>query len=129
VPRAERSGITRACAVRVGSAIRGVTRVDVGGTCDAADRGMKETKIKLPELAILAATRAMAGLGIGFLLSEFIGKKRRHLVGWPLFAVGALSTIPLAIELFKKSDDADKPMSDAANGKSWRSPEPAPMAH
>jgi hypothetical protein len=54
----------------------------------------------LPELILLAATRGMIGVGIGLLLSNRLSRKRRRVVGLPLFLIGALSTIPIAIHLF-----------------------------
>lgn len=61
---------------------------------------MKEARITLPELALLAGTRAILGAGIGLLLSDRLSPQTRKGVGWSLFAMGALSTIPLAIDVF-----------------------------
>jgi hypothetical protein len=61
---------------------------------------MRETKITIPELALLAGTRALAGAGIGLLLANRLSDDQRRAVGWTLFLVGALSTIPLAFEVF-----------------------------
>lgn len=61
---------------------------------------MRERRVTLPELVLLAATRGMIGLGAGLLLSERLGRDRRVAVGWTLLTVGALSTIPLALQLF-----------------------------
>lgn len=64
---------------------------------------MRETRAPLPLIFLIAATRGIAGVGIGLLLSERIGRKHRREVGGVLLGIGALSTIPLAIGLFKKS--------------------------
>jgi hypothetical protein len=61
---------------------------------------MKETRISIPELVLVAGTRAILGAGLGLLLSDRLSDENRKAVGWSLFAVGALSTIPLAIEVF-----------------------------
>jgi hypothetical protein len=61
---------------------------------------MKETRISVPELALIAGTRAILGVGAGLLLADRLSHKKRKAVGWSLFLVGALSTIPLAIEVF-----------------------------
>jgi hypothetical protein len=61
---------------------------------------MRETKITIPELVLLAGTHALAGAGIGLLLANRLSDDQRKAVGWTLFLVGALSTIPLAFEVF-----------------------------
>ena len=63
---------------------------------------MKKTEITLPELALIAGTRGMLGAGAGLLLAERLNKDQRRAVGWTLLLVGALSTIPLAIDIFSK---------------------------
>ena len=61
---------------------------------------MREHRVTVPELALIAGTRGMLGVGIGLLLSERLGSHRRRTVGWTLLAIGAISTIPLALRLF-----------------------------
>jgi hypothetical protein len=61
---------------------------------------MKETRITLPELILVAGTRAALGAGLGLLLADRFAAGQRRAVGWTLFLVGALSTIPLALEIF-----------------------------
>ncbi len=60
---------------------------------------MRETNITLPELGLVAGTRAALGAGIGLLLADRLSAEQRRAVGWTLFCVGALSTIPLAFEI------------------------------
>jgi uncharacterized membrane protein len=61
---------------------------------------MRETRISLPELALVAGTRAALGGGLGLLLADRLRPEQRRAVGWTLFLVGALTTIPLALEVF-----------------------------
>jgi hypothetical protein len=61
---------------------------------------MRETRITLPELGLVAGTRAMLGAGVGLLLADRLSADQRRAIGWTLFLVGALSTIPLAFEVF-----------------------------
>jgi hypothetical protein len=61
---------------------------------------MRETRVSFPELAVVAATRGMLGVGAGLLLAPRLGSERRRAVGMTLFVVGVLSTIPLALEIF-----------------------------
>ncbi len=60
---------------------------------------MRETQITLPELALVAGTRAALGAGLGLLLADRLAADQRRAIGRTLFLVGALSTIPLAFEI------------------------------
>ena len=60
---------------------------------------MRETQITLPELGMIAGTRAVLGAGIALLLADRLGDRERKAVGWTMVLFGALSTIPLAIEV------------------------------
>jgi hypothetical protein len=60
----------------------------------------KETKITLPKLGLIAATRGMLGTGIGLLTSSHLKDTRRKTLGWTLLGIGVLSTIPLAYSVF-----------------------------
>jgi hypothetical protein len=64
---------------------------------------MKQLKVSVPELAFIAATRGILGAGIGLLLAERLRKGRRHALGWTLAAVGALSTIPAAAAIRRRT--------------------------
>jgi hypothetical protein len=65
---------------------------------------MKTYAVTVPEIAIVAATRGMAGAGIGLLVSDFLRPDTRRTLGWTLLAIGALSTIPIAMALFGKRE-------------------------
>lgn len=56
----------------------------------------------LPEIMLIAGTRVIGGVGIGLLLADMIRENKRKKIGWRLFLVGAISTIPLAIDVFSK---------------------------
>lgn len=66
---------------------------------------MREHRITLPHLGLISVTRAMIGFGAGLLLAKRIGRARASTVGWALVGAGALSTIPLAIKLFRNRVD------------------------
>ena len=68
---------------------------------------MKTVSLTLPELALLAGTRAALGAGVGVLLGEKLKPEQRQAVGWTLLAVGLLTTIPLALEVFGKREASD----------------------
>jgi hypothetical protein len=67
---------------------------------------MKTVTLTLPEIALLAGTRAALGAGIGLLLADKLNLEQRQAVGWTLCAVGLLTTIPLAAEVFAKRNPA-----------------------
>jgi hypothetical protein len=68
---------------------------------------MRETRITLPELVLIAGTRVALGFGLGLLLAPRFPEGERRGVGWTLLSVGALSTIPLALEVFGRSRMAE----------------------
>lgn len=63
---------------------------------------MKSVNVSLPEAILVIGTRAMAGVGIGLLVANHMIASERRKVGWSLFAIGALSTIPLAMRIFPR---------------------------
>jgi uncharacterized membrane protein YfcA len=69
---------------------------------------MRETRITLPELGLIAGTRGMLGAGIGLLLADRLPEGQRKAVGWTLLLVGAVITIPLAIEVLAASQPVDQ---------------------
>jgi hypothetical protein len=68
---------------------------------------MKTVRLTLPEIALMAGTRAALGAGIALLLGERLKPEQRPAVGWTLLVVGLLTTIPLALEVFGKRDSDD----------------------
>jgi hypothetical protein len=60
---------------------------------------MRETRVTLPELGLIAGTRVLLGVGVGLLLANWLAPDQRRAAGWALFIAGAASTIPLAFEV------------------------------
>ena len=58
--------------------------------------------ITLPELFLIAGTRVVLGVGLGLLLSDKLNNDQRKAAGWTMLAVGAISTIPLAVDVLGK---------------------------
>ena len=56
--------------------------------------------MSVPELALIAGTRAILGVGIGLLLADCLRSDQREAVGWTMFAIATVSTIPLGFEIF-----------------------------
>ena len=70
---------------------------------------MKQANLPLPELGMIAATRAMLGAGLGLLLADKFPQTTRKQLGWTLLLVGALSTIPLGFDVFRRLHHGNNP--------------------
>ena len=64
---------------------------------------MKKITIDLPELMLIVGTRALLGGGIALLITDTMERKDRRLLGWTLALVGAVTTVPLAMELLAEN--------------------------
>ena len=73
-------------------------------TIKGVKRQMKQHEVTVPQIGLIAGTRAMLGAGIALLLSEKLSGEQRRAIGWTLVAVGALTTIPLALQLLSDDD-------------------------
>ncbi len=62
---------------------------------------MNRAPLSVPEIAIIGGTRALLGAGVGLLLADRMNDDERRAVGWTLVAVGALTTIPIAVQVFR----------------------------
>jgi hypothetical protein len=56
---------------------------------------MKETGLTLPQVWLIATTRAVLGGGIALLFADRLSERQRKAAGWALFLAGAASTVPL----------------------------------
>ena len=70
---------------------------------------MQARTISIPTLALIGSTRGMLGAGLGLLLANKLSDVRRRGVGKSLLAVGLLSTIPLAMHIFRSKPAATSP--------------------
>lgn len=75
---------------------------------------MKKRNFTLSEIALIASTRGMLGTGIGLLLSSRLSRDQRRAVGWTLVAVGAITTVPLLLNVFGQDEDSEKTRLRAA---------------
>jgi hypothetical protein len=63
---------------------------------------MQQASLTYPELALLGGTRVALGAGVGLLVSNKFNQDQRKAAGWVLFAVGALTTIPIVLGILAK---------------------------
>jgi hypothetical protein len=62
----------------------------------------RKPKLPRPELGLFAATRAMLGAGVGLIVADKLGEDERKVIGWTLFLMGVVSTVPLVRDIFSK---------------------------
>ena len=70
---------------------------------------MSKSNVKtltVPQIAIIAGTRGALGFGAGLLLADKFRGTQRKALGWSLFLAGVASTIPIAMHLFRKKEEA-----------------------
>lgn len=60
---------------------------------------MRERHVNLPTIGLIAGTRVALGIGIGLLLADRLTPEQRRAAGFALVGFGALTTIPLALEV------------------------------
>jgi hypothetical protein len=58
--------------------------------------------LTFPELGLIAGTRGMLGAGIALVLADRLDAAQRKAVGRTLLLVGAISTIPLLMQVLHK---------------------------
>jgi hypothetical protein len=69
---------------------------------------MRDTHVTFPELGLIAGTRVLLGAGLGLLLADRLPEGSRKAVGWTLLLVGAITTIPLALQVLGDNRSADR---------------------
>jgi len=70
--------------------------------------------LSVPELAFVAATRGMVGAGIGLLAASYLSLPTRKAVGWTLLAIGALTTLPIAVAVYARRHGKEDALTLAA---------------
>jgi hypothetical protein len=68
---------------------------------------MVERGLTIPEILLIGGTRAALGAGLGLLFADKLSPDARRGAGWALLAVGALSTIPLVLDVLGKPQLAE----------------------
>ncbi|HVT29508.1 MAG TPA: hypothetical protein VHE81_15940 [Lacipirellulaceae bacterium] len=73
---------------------------------------MYRTSLSIPEIAIIAGTRAALGAGVALLLADRLNQDQRRAVGWTLTGVGAISTLPIVVQLLSDRHEAQREASE-----------------
>lgn len=68
---------------------------------------MWEKSFTIPEIILIAGTRVAFGAGLGLLIAGKLNSDVRKGAGWALLAVGALSTVPLVVDVVSKPQLAE----------------------
>ena len=63
---------------------------------------MTERGLTIPELVLIAGTRVAFGAGLGLLIADKLSRDARKGAGWALLAIGALTTIPILMDVLNK---------------------------
>jgi hypothetical protein len=69
---------------------------------------MRERGLTIPEIMLIAGTRVALGVGLGLLIADKLSRDARKGAGWALLAVGALSTVPIAVDVLGKPQVAER---------------------
>jgi len=82
---------------------------------------MNRTPLSIPEIAMIGGTRAALGAGVGLLLADRLTDDQRRAVGWTLVAVGAITTIPIVVQLMTSQKSASHDGDSGSRGAPMRS--------
>lgn len=63
---------------------------------------MTKKSLTIPQIILIGGTRAAFGAGLGLLISDKLSRDARKGAGWALLAIGALSTIPIVMDVLNK---------------------------
>jgi hypothetical protein len=63
---------------------------------------MREIKIPIPEIGLIAGTRMALGVGVGLLLADRLSREQRQAAGIALVAIGGLTTFPLVADVLAR---------------------------
>ena len=69
---------------------------------------MKQVSLTIPEIGLIAGTRAAGAAGLALLLSNRMDPEQRRSIGWTLLAVGLITTVPLVAQVFGKSHACER---------------------
>ena len=68
---------------------------------------MRQKSFTIPEIILIGGTRIALGVGVGLLIADKLSRDMRKGAGWALLAIGALSTVPLVMDVLSKPSLAE----------------------
>ncbi len=63
-------------------------------------------QLSLPQLLFVLGTRVALGAGLAFLISGRLSNRQRRILGTTLIGIGAVTTVPAAMMVWGKSEEA-----------------------
>ena len=69
---------------------------------------MKERGLTIPEIMLIAGTRMALGAGLGLLIADKLSPDARKGAGWALLTIGALSSVPILMDVLGKPQLAQR---------------------
>jgi hypothetical protein len=69
---------------------------------------MRERILTIPEIMLIGFTRAALGVGLGLLIADKLSGDARKGAGWALLTFGALSTVPLVLDVLGKPQPKER---------------------
>jgi hypothetical protein len=75
---------------------------------------MMQRTLSAPEIGLIAGTRVALGVGIGLLMSGRLSRDQCKAAGVALTLLGALTTVPLALQVINSGRTAEKRVLPAA---------------
>jgi hypothetical protein len=73
------------------------------------EKTMKRLYVPLPEIGLIAVTRAALGAGIGLLIADHLTRQQRQMIGRTLLGIGVLTTIPLVADVLRRQTSCHSP--------------------
>lgn len=70
--------------------------------CAGVTSPMRQVQLPVPEVGLIAVTRAVLGLGVGLLIASRLSERKRTTVGRIALAIGLLSTFPLVADVLSR---------------------------
>ena len=65
---------------------------------------MRNLKLSMPEVALIAGTRVALGAGVALLLAGRLSREQQKAAGTVLTFVGVISTVPILMEVLAKRE-------------------------
>ena len=66
----------------------------------------RSVSLKIPEIGFIAVTRVALGAGLGLVVADKLKRVQRRRIGRVLLAIGALTTIPLVLNVVRKAKES-----------------------